>query len=125
MVDLLFVLNTKAIQLPALALKCVDDVECCNSLALGVLRVGDRVADDVLEEHLENTSCFLVDEAADALDATTACQTADRRPGDALDVVAQDRTMAHGAALPEARLSLSATGHAAKVFTMYHSLFIS
>jgi hypothetical protein len=43
-----------------------------------------------LEEDLEDTPGLLVDEARDPLDTATACQTADRRLGDALDVVTQD-----------------------------------
>jgi hypothetical protein len=48
-----------------------------------VLRVGDRVADHVLEEHLEHAARLLVDEAADALDTTTAREAADGGLGDA------------------------------------------
>ena len=60
-----------------------------DGLAAGVLGVGDRVADHGLEEDLEDTAGLLVDEAADALDTTTASQTADGGLGDALDVVPQ------------------------------------
>jgi len=43
-----------------------------------------------LEKDLEDTPGLLVDEARDTLDTATARQTADRRLGDALDVVTQD-----------------------------------
>jgi len=43
-------LRAEAVQGAALALERVDDVERGDGLALGVLGVGDRVADDVLEE---------------------------------------------------------------------------
>ena len=49
----------------------------------------------------------LVDEARDALDATTASETADGRLGDALDVVAEHLAMTLGAALSESFTSLS------------------
>ena len=42
--------RAKAVERAALALERVDDVERGDGLALGVLGVGDRVADDVLEE---------------------------------------------------------------------------
>jgi len=71
------------------ALEGVDDVERGDRLALGVLGVGDRVADDVLEEDLEDAARLLVDEARDTLDTATASETADGRLGDALDVVAE------------------------------------
>jgi hypothetical protein len=59
-------------------------------LALGVLRVRDRVADDALEEELEHAARLVVDEARDALHTATTSETADGGLGDALDVVAQD-----------------------------------
>ncbi len=48
-------------QLTALSLECVDNVERCDGLALGVLSVCDCVADNALEEGLENTACLFVD----------------------------------------------------------------
>jgi len=42
--------RAEAVEGAALALERVDDVERGDGLALGVLGVGDRVADDVLEE---------------------------------------------------------------------------
>ena len=107
-------LAAEAVEGAALALEGVDDVEGGDGLALGVLRVGDGVADDVLKEDLEDTAGLLVDEAADALDATTAGQTADGRLGDALDVVAQDLAVALCAALAESLASLAASRHDAE-----------
>lgn len=54
-------LTTETVQGAALSLERVDHVERSNSLALGVLSVCDRVADDTLQEGLENTSGLLVD----------------------------------------------------------------
>ncbi len=71
-------LTTEAVEGLALALERVDDVEGRHGLAAGVLSVGHGVADDVLEEHLEDTAGLLVDEAGDALDTTTASEAADR-----------------------------------------------
>ena len=45
-------LAAETVQRTALALEGVDDVEGRDSLALGVLSVGDCVADDALEEGL-------------------------------------------------------------------------
>ena len=68
--------RAEAVERAALALERVDDVERGDGLALGVLGVGDRVADDVLEEaaasarmtssgdaHLQHAARLLVDEA--------------------------------------------------------------
>ena len=46
-----------------------------DSIPLGVLRVGDRVTDDVLEEDLENTTSLFVDETRNTLDTTTTSET--------------------------------------------------
>lgn len=83
-------LGAETVEGAALALEGVDDVERGDGLALGVLSVGDRVTDDVLEEDLEDTTGLLVDEAGDTLDTTTASETADSGLGNTLDVVTQD-----------------------------------
>lgn len=41
-----------------------------------VLRVGYRVADHVLQEHLEDATCLLVDQAGDALNSAAAGKAA-------------------------------------------------
>ena len=45
-------LSAEAVEGLSLSLEGVDDVHGRDGLAAGVLGVGDRVADDVLEEHL-------------------------------------------------------------------------
>jgi hypothetical protein len=72
-------LAAEAVERAALALERVHDVERRDGLAARVLRVRDAVADDVLEEDLEDAAGLLVDEARDALHAATASQAADRR----------------------------------------------
>ncbi len=47
--------------LTALSLQRVDDIEGGDGLALGVLGVGDGVADDALEEGLEDSARLFVD----------------------------------------------------------------
>ena len=44
-----------------MALERIDDVERRDSLSLGVLGVGDGIADDTLEEGLEDTTGLFVD----------------------------------------------------------------
>jgi len=108
-------LASKTVEGASLALEGVDDVESSHGLAAGVLGVGDGVADDVLEEDLEDTAGLLVDESRDALDTTTASQAADRGLGDALDVVAQHLAVAlGGSALSESLSSLSTARHSAQ-----------
>ena len=76
-----------------------------------MLGVGHGIAHDVLKEDLEDTAGLLVDEAGDALDTTTASETADGRLRDTLDVVAQHLAVAAGSALAESLASLSTSGH--------------
>ena len=54
-------LTTETVEGTALALEGVDNIKRGDSLALGVLRVGDGVTDDTLKERLENTTGLLVD----------------------------------------------------------------
>ena len=101
-------LPAETVQRAALPLERVHDVERGDGLALGVLGVGDCVADDTLEEGLEDAARLLVDHGRDTLDAAAARQTPDRRLRDALDVVAQDLAVALRAALAEAFAAFSA-----------------
>ena len=94
-------------KLTALALKSVDDVERSNSLALGVLSVGDGVADNTLEEGLENTAGLLVDHGRNTLDTTTTSETADSGLCDTLDVVAQNLAVTLGTTLSETLATLA------------------
>lgn len=55
-----------------------------------MLSVGDRVADNRLEEELEDTAGLVVDKTGDTLDTTSSCETSDSGLGDTLDVVSQD-----------------------------------
>jgi hypothetical protein len=104
-------LTAETIEGASLPLEGVDDIHGRDGLPLGVLGVGDGVTDDVLEEHLQDTASFLVDEPRDALDSTATSQTADGRLRDALDVVTKNLAMTLGATLPESLASLATTGH--------------
>jgi hypothetical protein len=53
-------LTTETVEGAALALEGVDDVEGGDSLALGMLGVGNGITDDTLEEGLKNTTGLLV-----------------------------------------------------------------
>ena len=54
-------LTTETVEGTALSLQCVDNVEGCDSLSLGVLSVCDSVTNDTLQEGLEKTTGLLVD----------------------------------------------------------------
>jgi len=103
----------------SLALEGVDDVHRRHRLPPGVLGVGDGVADDVLEEDLEDATRLLVDEAADALDAATASEAADGRLGNSLDVVAEDLAVALGPALAQPLASFASTRHGSFFFLKF------
>jgi len=76
-----------------------------------VFSVGDGIPDDVLKEHLQDTSGLLIDEARDTLDSTTASQTSDGGLGDALDVVSQHLPVTLSASLSESLASFASSGH--------------
>ena len=44
--------SRKSVQSPALPLQGIDNVHSSDSLPLGMLSVGDGIADDILQEHL-------------------------------------------------------------------------
>jgi len=100
-------LTTETVKGAALTLESVDDVEGGDGLALGVLSVGDSVADDTLEEGLENTTGLLVDHGRNTLDTTTTSETADSGLCDTLDVVAQNLAVTLGTTLSETLATLA------------------
>lgn len=104
-------LAAEPVQGTALTLQRVDDVHGCDGLALGVLRVGDRVTNDVLEKHLENTTGLFVDETGNTLDASTTRQATNGGLRDALDVVAQHLPVAFGTSLAQSFASFSSARH--------------
>ena len=104
-------LAAEAVEGASLALERVDNIHGGDGLPASVLGVGDRIADDVLEEDLQDTARLLVDEAGDALDTATASEAANGGLGDALDVVTQHLAVALGAALAESLAALSTSRH--------------
>ena len=52
-------LASEAVQSASLPLQGIDHIHSGDGLPLGVLSVGDSVADDILQEDLENTPCLL------------------------------------------------------------------
>jgi len=100
-------LTTETVEGTALTLEGIDDIEGGDSLALGVLGVGDGVADDVLEEGLEDTTGLLVDHGGDTLDTTTTGETTDGWLGDTLNVITQDLSVTLGSSLSETLSALS------------------
>jgi hypothetical protein len=72
-----------------------------------VFSVGDSVTDHVLEEHLQHTTGFFVNETRDTFNTTTTGKTTDGRLRDALDLVSQN--FAFGASFAESFTSFAAT----------------
>ncbi len=104
-------LTAETIQGTSLAFQGIDDVHGSDGLPLGVLGVGDGITDHVLQEHLEDTTGLLVDEARDTLYSSTASQTTDRRLGDTLDVITEYLPVTLSASLSESLSSLAAARH--------------
>ena len=108
-------LTAESVEGTALTLQSIDDVHGGDGLPLGVLGVGDGITDDVLKEHLQDTTGLLVDESGDTLDSTTTGQPSDGGLGDALDVVSQHLTVTLGASLSQSLSSFATSSHVADV----------
>lgn len=104
-------LASETVERTPLTFQCVNDVHGRDGLPLCVLRVGDCVANDVLEENLEYSSGLFVYQAGDSLDSSTASQTPDGGFGDALDVVSEHLAMTFGSSLAETLSSFASTRH--------------
>ena len=92
-------LTAEAIQSAALSLESVHYIKSGDGLPASVLSVCDGITDDVLEEDFQYASGFLIDEAGDALDTTSASKTADGGFRNTLDVVSEDLSVSLGTAL--------------------------
>lgn len=66
-------LAAETVQSTALPLQCINHVHGRDSLALGVLTVGDGITNDILQEDFQYTACLFVDETRDPLDSTPSC----------------------------------------------------
>ncbi|KAF4042288.1 hypothetical protein GN244_ATG05658 [Phytophthora infestans] len=104
-------LSAEAVQGAALTLESVHNVHGRHGFATSVLSVGDRVADDVLKEHLQDATGLLVDEARDTLHTTTTCETTDSGLGNTLDVVAKNFAVTLGTALTESLAAFATSRH--------------
>ena len=106
-------LTSKSIESTSLSLEGIDDIHGSNSLPLCMFGVGDSIPDDILKEHLQDSSCLLIDEARDPLDSSSPGQSPDGRLGDPLDVVPQHLPVPLGASLAESLASFTTSGHVA------------
>ena len=75
--------------------------------------VGDSIPDDILEEHLEDSTGLLIDEPRDPLDSSPPRQSPDGGLGDTLDVVSQHLTVTLSASLAKSLASFATSGHVA------------
>lgn len=105
-------LTAEPVEGTALTLQRVDDIHGSDRLALGVLRVGDGIADDVLEEDLQNAAGLFVDQTRNTLHASTTSQSTNGWLRDALDVVTQHLPVTLGTSLAQSFASFSSARHA-------------
>lgn len=104
-------LTSEPVDSLALTLESINDIERGDRLPSCMLRVCDRIPDDILEEHLQDTTRLFVDQAGDTLDTTTTGQTTNSGLSHALDVVSQDLAVTLGAAFAQTFASLTSTRH--------------
>ena len=101
----LFLSAAEAIEGASLALERVDHVHGGDSLALGVLCVGNCILGHIIKEHLQHPAGLLV-EARDALDSTPS-QAANSGLNDALNIVSKNFTVTLGAPLSQTLSTLN------------------
>ena len=105
------ILSTESVEGATLPLESVDHIHGGDGLPLGVLGVGNGIADDVLQEDLQYSTSLLVDKSGDSLDASSAGQPPDGGFGDALDVITQDLPVPLSASLAQALTSFATSRH--------------
>merc|ERR1712130_158610 len=101
--------STETINGAALPLQSVNHVESGHGLPACMLCVCDRIAQGVLQECLQDSAGFLVDEAADTLHATSPGKTTDCWLSDAGNVVLENLPVPQCSALADGFLVIQ--GH--------------
>ena len=104
-------LTSESVQGTSLTFEGIDDIHGGDGLPLGVLGVGDSVTDDVLEEHLEDTTGLLVDESRDTFYTTSSGKTTDGWLGDTLDVITKYLPVTLSATLSKTFSSFTTSRH--------------
>ena len=104
-------LTSESVQSTSLSLQSIDNIHGGDSLPLGVFSVGDSISDDILKEHLQDTTGLLIDQTRDTLDSSTSCQPSDGGFGDTLDVVSQHLPVTLSASLSKSLSSFASTSH--------------
>ena len=103
--------TTKTVKGTALTFERVDHIHGGNSLALSVLRIGDRVQDHIFQKHFQHPTSLFVDKTRNMFDASTTSQTLDSWLSNTLNVVPQDFAMALSTPLAQAFATLPTTRH--------------
>lgn len=104
-------LTAESVQGAALSFQSIHDVHGGDRFTLGVFGVGDGIADDVLEEDLEDTARLFVNQTGDTFDTASASQSPDCRLGYSLDVVAKNLAMSLGATFAQTLSTFTTAGH--------------
>ena len=104
-------LTSESVQGASLTFQSVDNIHGGDSLPLGVLSVGDSISDHVLQENLQDSTGFLVDQSADSFDTTTTCQSTDGGLRDSLDVVTKNLSVTLGASFSQSFSSFTTSRH--------------
>jgi len=104
-------LTPEAVEGLSLSFQGIDNVHSGDGLPLGMLGIGDCISNHVLEEVLQHTSGFLVDESADSLNTTSSGQSSNCRLGDSLDVVTKDFSVSLRSTFAESFSSFTASRH--------------
>jgi len=104
-------LTSESIQGLALTLEGIDDIHGSDCLSAGVLSVGDTITNDILEEDLQDSTSFFIDESRNTLDTTTTGKTTDGRLGNTLDIITKYLSVTLGATLSKAFASFTTTRH--------------
>ena len=106
-----WILTTEPVQSPSLPLKGVNNIHGGHRLPPRVLSVRHSIANNVLQEDLQNASGLLVDQPADPLHSTSSCKTPDSRLSDSLNVITENFPMTLRSSLTEPLASFSTTWH--------------
>jgi hypothetical protein len=114
-------LATKTIQSTPLPLERIHNIHSCHSLPPGMLSISHGITNDILQEDLEDTTSFLIDQPTDSLHTSPPGQPPDSRLGNSLDVITQHLPMPLCSSLSQTLSAFTSSRHGDKKRWMKHA----
>jgi hypothetical protein len=101
----------EAVKSAPLPLESIHHIHSRHSFTPGVLGVCHGITDHILQENLEHTASFFIDQTTDSLHTSPPCQPPNSGLSNTLDVIPQHFAVPLSSSLPQTLASLPTARH--------------